>query len=152
MKKPASKDLLFVGTQILLFVVYLIPITPYPLYVPDLLKNISLVVAILGLGVIGLAVVQLNDNLTPFPTPKEKGVLIQTGLYKYIRHPIYSGIILFTVGWGVFDENIWKIGIGTLLWTLFYFKSSYEETLLMNKFEAYKTYRKTTGRFFCFFK
>lgn len=148
MKKPVSKDLLFVGTQILLFVVYLIPITPYPLYVPDLLIGISLVVAILGLGVIGLAIVQLKDNLTPFPTPKEKGVLIQTGLYKYIRHPIYTGIILFALGLGVFGESIWKIGIGILLWVLFYFKSSYEETLLMNKFEAYKAYRETTGRFF----
>lgn len=148
MKKPASKDLLFVGTQIMLFAVYLIPIEFHQLHIADLLKSIGLIVAIAGLGVIGLAIVQLNDNLTPFPTPKEKGVLVQTGLYKYIRHPIYTGIILFALGWGVFDESIWKISIGMLLWVLFYFKSSYEETLLMNKFEAYKAYRETTGRFF----
>ena len=148
MKKPASKDLLFVGTQIMLFAVYLIPIEFHQLLIADLLKSIGLIVAIAGLGVIGLAIVQLNDNLTPFPTPKEKGVLDQTGLYKYIRHPIYTGIILFALGWGVFGESIWKISIGMLLWVLFYFKSSYEETLLMNKFEAYKAYRETTGRFF----
>lgn len=150
MKLPSSKDITFVGLQVLLFVIYFTPLFDLSFQLPIYLKYTILMVAVAGLLIIIVAILQLNKNLTPFPTPKESGTLIQTGLYKYIRHPVYSGIILAAIGFGLFHGSIWKISIGLSLWVLFYFKSVYEEKLLSKHFPGYEAYRKTTGRFFPF--
>ena len=96
-------------------------------------------------------ILQLNKNLTPFPTPIEKGNLIQTGLYKYVRHPIYTGIFLATLGMGLFNTSLWQLSISIILLIFFYFKSNYEETMLIEKYKDYEAYKKSKGRFFPFY-
>ena len=150
MKKIAGKDLMFVSIQLLLFIVYFIPAFSLDFKIFEPFKYIGLVIAILGLIIVLVALLQLNKNLTPFPTPLSDGTLIKTGLYKLVRHPIYSGIILAAIGFGIFQESFWKIGIGLSLWILFYFKSKYEETLLLKRYPDYKSYSKTAKRFFPF--
>lgn len=151
MKKPATKDIFFVSIQLLLFIAFVLPIVVYSFQLNNIFKYAAFAIAMIGLLIIALAILQLNKNLTPFPTPKVSGTLVQTGLYKFVRHPIYSGIILTTLGFGFFEGNFFKITIGFSLWILFYFKSKYEETLLANQFANYKEYKKITGRFFPFF-
>ncbi|MEI6593934.1 MAG: isoprenylcysteine carboxylmethyltransferase family protein [Bacteroidota bacterium] len=150
MKKVANKDIIFVSIQLLLFVIYFIPVFTCSFRTNYIFRYASLSVAIIGFMIITLAILQLNKNLTPFPTPKENGTLIQNGLYKFVRHPIYTGIILLTVGFGFYRSSIWEISIGFALWILFYFKSKYEENLLAKHFDDYGKYKKTTGRFFPF--
>jgi protein-S-isoprenylcysteine O-methyltransferase Ste14 len=150
MKKIAGKDLMFVSIQLLLFIVYFIPLFPINFRIFEPFKYIGLVIAILGLIILLVALLQLNKNLTPFPTPLSDGTLIKTGLYKLVRHPIYSGIILAAIGFGLFQESFWKIGVGLSLLILFYFKSKYEETLLLKQYPDYKSYSNSTKRFFPF--
>ena len=150
MKFPKFKDLLFVVIQLILFIIYLIPVSILKVSINHLIKDIGCYVALFGITVITLAILQLNRNLTPFPSPKEDGTLIQTGLYKFVRHPIYSGIILCTIGFGTSQESIWKIGIGVSLWILFFFKSKYEEKMLSIHFNDYDLYVNKTNRFFPF--
>ncbi len=150
MKIPATKDILFVSIQLLLFVIYFIPFRISSFQLISFFKYFALFVSLIGILVIALAILQLDKNLTPFPSPKENGTLIQTGLYKFVRHPIYSGIILSTIGLGFFFGSISKISIGIILWVLFFFKSKYEETMLSNHFTEYEAYKKTTNRFFPF--
>ena len=148
MKVPDSKSVLFVGIQLVLLVLYFFPFVDFRFEPGNYLKGGSIGIGIIGLLVIILAIIQLNKNLTPFPTPVENGTLIQTGLYKFVRHPIYSGIILSTVFLGIADGSTWKIGIGFTFWLLFYFKSKYEESLLVKRFPDYAAYRKRSSRFF----
>ena len=150
MKKPATKDLIFVTIQLLLFIVYLFPINIKNFQINDVLKYTSLLLSIAGFVIIFIAFIQLDKNLTPFPTPKDNGSLIQTGLYKLVRHPIYSGIIITTIFFGFYQQSFWKISIGISLWILFYFKSKYEEKLLSNQFNDYQKYKESTKRFFPF--
>lgn len=150
MKKRAVKDIVFVSIQLVLFVLYVIPAPSASFNLPTWLHYLALAWAATGLMVVTLAIVQLNKNLTPFPTPKTSGTLIQTGLYRYVRHPIYSGIIVMAVGFGVFQESTWKLVLGILLWVLFYFKSRYEETLLVKQYPDYEVYRSRTSRLFPF--
>jgi protein-S-isoprenylcysteine O-methyltransferase Ste14 len=105
-------------------------------------------VSISGFLIILLAILQLNKNLTPFPTPKENGELISTGLYKYIRHPIYTGIFLASIGIAFYTGSYWQLAIAIILLILFYFKSTYEESLLIQKYKDYEAYIKKTRRFF----
>lgn len=147
MQKRATKDLVFVGMQFVLFGLYLVPFFPETFITNTFVKFLFLILSIAGAGVVAFALLQLKTSLTVFPTPKSDGELIEAGLYKYIRHPIYSGILLLTIGWGVFDQSVWKIGVGFALYLLFYFKSRYEEGLLRARYAEYATYQKRTGRF-----
>ena len=148
--KIKLKDFLFVGIQFFLLGVFFIDFSNSSINEITFFKYPGLVISIFGFLIILIAILQLNKNLTPFPTPIEKGNLIQTGLYKYIRHPIYTGIFLAALGMGLFNISLWQISISAILLILFYFKSNYEETMLIEKYKDYETYKKSTSRFFPF--
>ncbi|TBW27607.1 isoprenylcysteine carboxylmethyltransferase family protein [Gramella sp. KN1008] len=143
-----SKDLILVGLQAILFVLYIFDLQVLQLSFPTFIKDTSLVLVILGGLIFILALLQLKDNLSPFPSPKSNSELVQTGLYKFVRHPIYSGILIAFTGFAIFTFSGFRLIITMLLYVLFEFKSAYEEKLLMKRFGTYKAYRKKTGRFF----
>jgi len=150
MNKPKTKDLILVGVQFLLLALYAFPFQIIKLTVFHFITLFGFALAIIGVLVLLLAILQLNKNLTPFPTPLEDGSLIETGLYKYIRHPIYTGIMMLTFGFGLYQASLWKIIISLVLLILFYIKSTYEERLLSAKFPLYDSYVLKTSRFFPF--
>ena len=141
------KDYLFVSIQFLLFGLYAFDFLP-AFKIPQLVKYIGLIFSILGFLIAVLSVLQLNKNLTVFPTPKTDSELITFGMYKFSRHPIYSGLILFTFGYAIFKASFFKVLIGSILLLLFYFKTNYEEQKLLQKFPNYKDYKKKVNRFF----
>lgn len=146
--QPTTKDYLFVSIQLLLFLAYLFDVILMVMDLPPLVAKIGLAASIIGVLVSILALLQLNRHLSPFPTPKADGQLIQTGLYKYIRHPIYTGILLMVFGYALYGESLYRLIVAAALLILFYLKSSYEEERLMQVYPEYETYRKSTGRFF----
>ena len=148
MKKPKAKDLILVGVQFILLVLYAFPFQIMKLTKIGSISLIGFTLTIIGVLVLLISMVQLNKNLTPFPTPLDDGSLIETGLYKHIRHPIYTGILMLTFGFGLFQASFWKIFISLVLWALFYIKSTYEERLLLAKFPTYESYALKTSRFF----
>lgn len=148
MNKIKKKDILLVTIQFILLVVFYIPFIPTIFQVPVAVTYMGAVISIFGFLVILLAIIQLNKNLTPFPTPKQEGVLINSGLYKYVRHPIYSGIFIAAIGMAFYNSSYWQLTISLILLILFYYKSNYEESLLIEKFKDYEAYKKNTRRFF----
>ena len=95
-----------------------------------------------------VAVLQLNVHLSPFPSPLPGSKLIENGIYKYIRHPIYTGIILAFFGFAFISDSGFRLLISTVLFLLFYFKTIYEEKRLIEMFPDYSQYRNRSGRFF----
>lgn len=141
------KDYLFVSIQFLLFGLYAFDFLP-PFKIPQLVKYIGFIFSILGFLIAVLSVLQLNKNLTVFPTPKTDSELITFGMYKFSRHPIYTGLILFTFGYAIFKASLFKVLIALVLLLLFYFKTNYEEQKLLQKFSNYNDYKKKVNRFF----
>jgi len=43
--------------------------------------------------------VALGSNLSILPSPREGAQVVRHGVYRWVRHPIYSGVILLVVGW-----------------------------------------------------
>lgn len=147
MKIP-PKDILFVLIQFIIFIVYTFDFESIRIVVPEILFWFGVFIFVFGALITVIAVLQLNINLSPFPSPLADSKLIETGVFKFIRHPIYTGLILAFFGYAIVDDSGYKllISLGLLLW--FYFKTLYEERLLIEKFPEYLEYKKRSGRFF----
>jgi len=72
--------------------------------------------------------------------------LIRSGLYAYVRHPLYAGLILAMVGTALVVGE-WRALLGVLLGLMeFSRKAAKEEALLATEFSAdYQEYQKHTG-------
>ena len=149
MSGKTSKDYVYVGVQLLLFIAYLLLPAHRLAFLPGLLRYPALVILALGLWIVGLALWQLGRSLTIYPSPKEDANLKTGGLYAWMRHPIYTGVILSAVGWALFGQSGSQVLVALALWGLFYFKSRYEEERLLRQYgEAYAQYQHKVGRLF----
>lgn len=144
------KDLVYVAAQLCLLIVFIIVPPLVEIGIHGTYRKLALIPATAGVLISLVAILQLKSNLTPFPSPTENGTLIQNGLYKYVRHPIYTGIIVFIFSYSLYSDSLSRLLISIVLLLLFYFKSRYEEGLLQGKFVAYSAYKSRTGRFFPF--
>ncbi|PNW29016.1 methyltransferase family protein [Formosa algae] len=144
---PTLKDFVFVGLQLVLFIIYILPLKFVEVNLPEGLQYFGLLLTSLGFILSLVAVLQINTKISPFPTPKVKSTLRTTGAFKISRHPIYTGILAITLGYAMFNASVFKLLIGLSLWVLFYFKSKDEEELLQHMFPEYKTYKTKTRRF-----
>jgi protein-S-isoprenylcysteine O-methyltransferase Ste14 len=144
------KDITFVTLQLILFVCYAITPNFLSINFPSFFKNISIIIVVVGLLILILGLIQLQRNLTPFPSPKQNAELVTNGVYRFMRHPIYTGIFITAIGYALYGAHSTRFLISILLLVLFYFKSVYEEKLLNKKFSAYQQYQLKTARFFPF--
>ena len=100
----------------------------------------------LGIVIAIWAAILLGPNLTPLPKPKPSGQLIQTGLYKLVRHPIYFGVILVSFGWAGIEQTVYTLVLAFILLIFFDLKSRQEERWLTQKFSEYAEYKMTTKK------
>jgi protein-S-isoprenylcysteine O-methyltransferase Ste14 len=100
----------------------------------------------LGVAIAIWAAILLGPNLTPLPKPKANGELIQTGLYRLVRHPIYFGVILVCFGWAAIEQTIYSLVLAFILLIFFDLKSRREESWLIEKFPEYRTYQQKTKK------
>jgi protein-S-isoprenylcysteine O-methyltransferase Ste14 len=80
------------------------------------------------------------------PIPAEKAILIISGPYKWIRHPMYSAIFLGVIGLFTFHLSWIKLGLFLALIIVLSIKLKWEEKLLNKKFDDYQAYKKHTKR------
>jgi protein-S-isoprenylcysteine O-methyltransferase Ste14 len=113
----------------------------------------NIIVAILGViftwAGIALAIwarYHLAEYWSARVTIKEDHRLIRTGPYTHLRHPIYSGLILATIGSAVAIDE-WRCILGLCLVVLGYcLKAKKEETMLSHQFgDAFRDHQKHTG-------
>lgn len=115
----------------------------------------------IGLGMIAAAFVIIMLALREFairnrtipnivPTPTHAAALVESGVYSRVRHPIYSSVLLGSVGVALVHGHFALMLIALALIILFTFKSRYEETLLRAVYPQYDTYMTRTGRFLPF--
>ena len=103
-----------------------------------------------GLGFAVLGSIALGRNLSPFPKPKEKGTLVESGIFSVVRHPIYSGLSLAAAGWSLIWNSIAALVATLLLLTFFDIKARREERWLEEKFPGYSAYKSRVKKFIPF--
>ena len=98
-----------------------------------------MVAAGIALAVAGM--VTLGDNLSPFPAPRTDAVLVERGVYRVVRHPIYGGLLLGSGGLALADGNGIALGLTAILMRVLVAKSAGEERRLEAHLPGYPDYR-----------
>jgi protein-S-isoprenylcysteine O-methyltransferase Ste14 len=98
--------------------------------------------ALAGLAVMLWARVTLGRNWSGGVVLKEDHELVTSGPYRFVRHPIYSGLLLLLLGWAVWrGRTVGFVGLAVLL-VLFWIKARAEEQLMIQHFgDAYRSYK-----------
>jgi protein-S-isoprenylcysteine O-methyltransferase Ste14 len=91
-------------------------------------------------------VLDLGQNLTPFPKPRAGITLVDTGAYGIVRHPIYGGLVLGGFGWGLLTASPAALAGAIVLLVFFDLKSRREEAWLAARLDGYERYRDRTRR------
>ena len=118
--------------------------------VPNFIKIISTIILSLDAIIFYLSHKELADNWSPFVEIKEKQKLIKTGIYQYIRHPMYLSMWIFAFFEGLVLSNYFIEIFGIITWgNLYFFRISNEEKIMIDTFgKEYEEYIENTGRIF----
>lgn len=95
-----------------------------------------------GLLLMVAAAITLGGNLTPLPYPRRSGTLVQSGVYRLVRHPIYGGLVIAAIGWAMIAGSWLTLAYALLLFALLEAKASREERWLEAKYPGYAAYRR----------
>ena len=90
---------------------------------------------------------RLGRGLTVLPCPKEGAVLVQSGAYALVRHPMYSGLLAMSFGWALWVQSGCTLAYAVLLFVFLDLKSRREERWLAERFPTYPDYRRRVRRF-----
>ena len=99
------------------------------------------------LAVAGLVGLRAGDALTAVPHPREGAKLVETGIYRLVRHPIYGGLVFAGAGWALLRGSFPALLGVTVLFAFFDLKRRREEAWLVERFPGYTAYRARTRRF-----
>ncbi len=106
-----------------------------------ILQSCGIAIGLLACLIMVIAAINLGANLTPLPHPKDDSVFIQTGLYQYVRHPIYFGVLLAALGWLLIFPGLYILAYSICLFLFFDIKARREEVWLVERFSGYKNYQ-----------
>lgn len=105
---------------------------------------VGVVLCVLGFGFAFWARGSIGRNWGMPMSLREGHELVTTGPYAYVRHPIYSGLMLAMVGTALALTPLWMI-IFPLYFAYFLFSARTEEKMMLAQFpDAYPAYRRRT--------
>lgn len=110
-------------------------------------KAIALFLAAFAVVLLGKGLLDLGENLTPLPYPREDGSLVQTGIYGIVRHSLYSGLIFATAAYTLWTLSVPHLLMTAVLFTVLDIKARKEEAWLQGRFPEYADYRQRVSKF-----
>ncbi len=114
---------------------------------PAVVQAIGLIGVLGGVALIAVAALRLGPALTPTPVPTETGSLTTDGLYQFVRHPIYSGVLAAVFGVTVRSGSLLVLAVAIVTVVFFHLKARWEEDRLTEHYVDYPAYAATTPRF-----
>jgi protein-S-isoprenylcysteine O-methyltransferase Ste14 len=120
----------------------------FPIAHEGLINYSGLAIIIAGMIIRLMAVRQLGRYFTVDVTIRSGHQIMTGGLYKYVRHPSYSGSLLSFVGYGISLNNYVSLAIVFIpVFLSFLYRMHVEEKALIDQFgQAYNDYKTSTKR------
>jgi protein-S-isoprenylcysteine O-methyltransferase Ste14 len=150
--KKGRRSIVATGSMIGFFVVFCVVI--YLHWGSFEINNIAVIIfgtimIIAGSVINILGRLQLKSNWANHIKIYEGHTLVNRGVYKIIRHPLYASIMLMLFGGSVAYRN-WLSAVLTICIFIpfMYYRAKQEEKLLREEFIEYQEYMKKTGMFF----
>ena len=111
------------------------------------LQIISTMLAILGLVIAIVARIRLAGNWSATLDLKKGHTLITTGIYQYVRHPIYTGLLLMLFATMLVYLSILEILIFLFVFIMIIIRMKNEEELMTKTFpKEYLAYKRRTKK------
>ncbi len=99
-----------------------------------------------GMAVWTLAV-NRPGNFNIRPTPRREGTLVTGGPYRWIRHPMYTSVLLGAAGAAWMSHQVLDAVLWLGLMSVLVVKAGLEERALVLRFPSYQDYKLRTTRF-----
>ena len=112
----------------------IIQVTPFAYLVGFLIIIIAFIILL-------VAIKDLGRNLSPFPRPINNSNLVTTGIYQFMRHPMYYSLIFISFGVFITKLSIYYLCLSISLSLIIKFKIALEEQYLNKKFRNYLFYK-----------
>ena len=112
---------MLVGIQFISII--MIVLLEYPLF-----KNLFVDLFFILGSIVGLTAITTNKEFNIIPEIKENACLITHGIYRYVRHPMYTSLIVMFFGFFLFGSLLAKF-FYLLLLSVLYLKATKEEKL-----------------------
>ncbi len=145
-----SKGWVLVAVQfILLFIIVISSAYEFKLVNRALMPfvhYIGVTLILIGTALFMLILINFGQYMTPNPVPRVSSVLKTSGVYKFIRHPMYFTVLIIMLGVVMYFQAFYSLAWLAILFLFFIIKSSIEEGFLLNKFPEYSSYRASTKR------
>ncbi len=108
------------------------------------LLSLSIILAITGF-------IHLVRRGKPRGSFEDTTTIVATGMYQYIRHPLYASLILFTLGAGLKNPDLLSLVLVLAGGLFYYLTAKVEEDEMLVKFgNGYREYIKHTKMFIPF--
>ena len=102
---------------------------------------IGFFIIIIAFIIMLVAIKDLGRNLSPFPRPIKNSNLVTSGIYRFIRHPMYLSLIFISFGVFIIKLSIYYLFLSISLGIIIKLKIALEEQYLNNKFRKYLLYK-----------
>jgi len=104
-------------------------------------RTATTVFTAVGATLVVWAVLVFGRGVTPSPMPSKKAKLQTRGPYRWIRHPMYTGVILWMAGSAAARQNWLAAALWVALIGFFLAKIAWEERRLVETYPQYQSYK-----------
>lgn len=151
-----KKSIVETGTMTLFFLMFYLILASRAGTITVLSVPAIKVLAVLGTAIIAAGCIvnitgrfSLGRNWANQIKIYQEQTLVQTGMYKLVRHPLYSSIIAMFYGACLVYRNIYCFLAVTVVFVPFmYYRARQEEIMLTQRFSEYTEYKNKTGMLF----
>ena len=141
----ASKEIILVILQFIVIILHFIKFEFLPnieiTRVNSILSFVGCLIIIIASIIMLKAIIDLGTNLSPFPRPIANGYLITSGIYRFMRHPMYYSLVLISIGIFIIKLSLYYLCLTISLSLVIKSKIILEEQYLNNKFKKYFLYK-----------
>ena len=122
----------------------------HPIYSVNTPMRITGIIILLGALIFRVyAATTLNKSYSYTLEIREGHQLVTSGLYRYIRHPVYTGVILGAFSIPIYSSSLRGFLVTILVIPLFMYRIGNEERMLIEEYgKEYEEYQEHTWKLF----
>lgn len=138
-----TSDVIFGGALLVgLALDYILPLSMKNMMAANIIIILGTVISALGILIAVLAKVQFSRAKQPSAPGKPTTRLIQHGIFKYTRNPLYLGLVIILVGLGFIFDIAWLLIlvapiIGLTQWALIIPEEKYLREKFSDEYSLY---------------